>query len=358
MLSAPRRGRGPARWIKTNLFGTVPDGVVTVALLGSLLWALQAFFDWAVVHAVGFTGSEQECRAREGACWAAVGNNIGLFLFGTYPAADRWRPATALALIVLSFAAAFVPALRRWSILLPLYASSVVFVATLLLGGGWSGLSAVDPDIIGGITLTFFICWIALPLALPAALVLALARQSTYAAIRLAATGYIEIVRGLPLIVVLFMAAVLFPLFVAGGASTAKVFRAMLGIGLFAAAYLAEVLRGGLQAIPREQITAAQSLGLRYWQIQFHIVLPQVFPIVVRPLSGMYINFFKNTSLVSVIGLFELTGITTIVITKPEWAPFSEETYLLVAFVYVLCCWAMSRLATNIEKQISTFREK
>jgi general L-amino acid transport system permease protein len=331
---------------------------VTIALIAALAWVSWRLTRWVVLDAVSFAGSSEECRAAHGACWAAVGNNLYLFLFGTYPAADRWRPAAALLIILVSFSILFVRRLRRWNLVLPVYGASLAVVLLLLLGGYWAGLPPIDPDIIGGLMLTFLICWVALPIALPLGLILALARQSAFPAIRVVAVSYIELVRGLPLIVVLFMAAVLFPLFVEGGSSMAKVFRAMIGICLFAAAYLAEVIRGGLQAIPGEQLKAAAALGLRYWQIQFRIVLPQVFPIVVRPLSGMYISFFKNTSLISVIGLFELTGITTIVITKPEWAPFSEETYVIVGLVYIVCCWAISRAATSLEQQLSAFNER
>ena len=350
--------RGAVRGVRSNLFSSVPDALITVIISAALVWACWSLFRWGILEAVGFWGSSQECRGAQGACWAAIGSNIHLFLFGTYPIVEQWRPIVAFVIIAVSFSLIMFPRFRRWKVVLPVYTSSVAMVLVLLLGGGWSRLSQVDADVIGGLMLTFFICWVALPMALPIALILALARQSPMPAIRVMAVSYIELVRGLPLIVVLFMAAVLFPLFFESGSSMAKVFRAMLGICLFAAAYLAEVIRGGLQAIPSEQLKAAESLGLRYWQIQRKIVLPQVFPIVVRPLSGMYISFFKNTSLVSVIGLFELVGITTIVITKPEWAPFSEETYLIVGLVYALCCWAMSRLATSLERQLMSFAER
>lgn len=346
------------RRIRSSLFATFSDTIVTITLAVGLGWVCWKLSHWAFLDAVNFTGSAAECRTVSGACWAAVGNNLHLFLFGTYPSRDRWRPAAALILIVACFCLLFIRPIRRWDIVLPLYGFSLGLVLLLLLGDDRLGIPKIDADTIGGLILTFFISWMALPVALPIALVLALARQSNLPAIRVLAVSYIELVRGLPLIVVLFMAAVLFPLFTEGGSSMPKSFRAMIGISLFAAAYLAEVIRGGLQAIPREQLKAAEALGLRYWQIQFKIVLPQVFPIIVRPMAGMYISFFKNTSLISVIGLFELTGITTIVITKPEWAPFSEETYVIVGLVYIVCCWAISRLASSIERQLSAFNER
>jgi general L-amino acid transport system permease protein len=353
----PRIGKltSMRRSIKTNLFAGPVDTIVTVALVSGLLWTLWHSVQWALLNAVGFFGSSEQCRVARGACWAAVGNNLDLLLFGTYPAAERWRPAAALILIAVCFSLLFLRRFRKWQLVLPVYAVCSGLVLLLLLGSSWSGIPRIDADIIGGLTLTFFISLIALPMALPLALVLALARQSELPAIRVAAISYIELVRGLPLIVVLFMAAVLFPLFLEGGVSMAKVFRAMLCLWLFAAAYLAEVIRGGLQSISKGQINAAKALGLRYWQTQFLVVLPQILPIVARPIAGMYITFFKNTSLISVIGLFEITGITTIIIAKPEWAPFSEETYLIVGLVYILCCLAISRLASSLEQQFSNF---
>jgi general L-amino acid transport system permease protein len=317
------------------------------------LWRLTK---WAIVDAVGFSGSSDQCRTSTGACWAAIGSNLNLFLYGIYPSADRWRAGFALATMVVAFLLLFVPRLRRLPIVVALYIVSSSTVLVLLLGCTPLGLAPVDADSVGGLMLTLFIAWIALPLALPLGLLLALSRQSALPALRIAAVTYIETIRGLPLVVVLFAAAVLLPLFVDGDVSTTKVFRVIACVCVFASAFFAEVVRGGLQAISDEQFKAAKSLGLGYWQTHLLVVLPQVAPIVARPIAGMMITLFKNTSLVSVIGLFEMTGITTIVITKPEWAPFSEETYIAVGVVYIAFCLAISSLATRLERQFSVTR--
>jgi general L-amino acid transport system permease protein len=340
-------------WIRKNLFANAFDSLLTIALLYFVLQGAWTTVKWGVLNGVGFNGTPQACDAGTGACWAAVGNNLFLFLFGTYPAEARWRAGAALLIVLLSFSTFIFRPIRRARVAIPIYVVSVGTILTLLSGGGFSRLEQIDLDLIGGFLLTWFIAWIALPMALPLAVMLALARQSTLPAISMLAAGFIDLVRGLPMIVVLFFAAVMLPLFVEGGANMPKVVRAIIGIIIFAAAYQAEVIRGGLQAIPTGQYEAAYGLGLSYWYVQTRIVLPQVFPIVVRPMAGQYIGFFKNTSLVSVIGLFELTGITTIVITKPEWTSFSTETYLVVGFIYLVCCQFISLIANSVERQFS-----
>jgi general L-amino acid transport system permease protein len=343
--------RSGTRWVRANLFGTWLDAIITFLLLIGGGVAAWGFIQWAAIGAVGIYGSAEECRAETGACWAVLGNNLGLFLFGTYPSAQRWRAALSIGLMVGLFMALYVAVFRTWWVVFAGYLISTAGVLWLLFGGAY--LTVVDVDLLGGFALTLLICWLALPAALPLGVLLALARQSEFPAIKALSTVYIEIVRGLPLVVVLFLSSVVFPLFLEGGTTLPKVFRAALAICLFAAAYVAEVVRGGLQAIPKSQYEAARALGLGYWRIQANIILPQVVPISIRPLSGMYITFFKNTSLISVIGLYELTGITTVIITRPEWTIFAIETYLAIGAVYVGCCWAISGLATRLEGKLT-----
>ena len=190
----------------------------------------------------------------------------------------------------------------------------------------------------------------------PIALLLALARQGRLPAVGTAAAIYIDLVRGIPLIVILFLSATVVPLMLPSDLVVAKVLRASICITLFAAAFLAEVIRGGLQSLPKGQYQAADALGLRYWQAQFLIVLPQIIPVIARPASGIYITLFKNTSLISVIGLFEITGIASIVSSKPEWSPFSTEIYVVVGAVYVLFCSVLSSLSSSIERQFDRTR--
>jgi general L-amino acid transport system permease protein len=343
--------------VRKDLFSSWLDTIITLVVALGLVAAVWRLTRWAVIEAVGFAGTSEQCRRAAGACWAAVGNNFYLFLYGIYPSADRWRAGVALVIVIAAFLLLFLRRLRRLPTIAGIYAVSAPLVLFLLLGFAPLGLRPIDADSVGGLTLTLFISWIALPLALPLGLLLALARQSTLPAISVAAVVYIEFIRSLPLIVVLFAASVLLPLFIDGDVTMTKVFRVMLCVCLFAAAFFAEVIRGGLQAIPVEQFEASKALGLGYWKTQSLVVLPQITPIVARPLAGMMIALFKNTSLVSVIGLFEMTGITTIVITKPEWAPFSEETYVAIGLVYIAFCLMISALATDLERQLSAVQK-
>jgi len=236
---------------------------------------------------------------------------------------------------------------------LPANLLAVALAFVLVVGAPVLGLQAVDLDLTGGFLLTALLVIVSLPLALPFAVVLALGRRSTLPAVRAVCTIVIEGVRALPMVVVLFLVSVMLPLLLRGGFDLPKVLRAMIGISVFAAAYQAEVIRGGLQAIPRGQIEAAQALGLGYLAIQWKIVLPQVLAIVVRPLSGVTVTFFKDTSLVGVIGLFELTGIGAIIITKPEWTGYSTEIYLALGAVYYLLCASIAGAARAAERALT-----
>jgi len=336
-------------WVKKNLFRTWIDGTITV-IFALLLWNVGgAFLDWALLSAVFTAETGAECRGLEGACWAVVWENIYLFIHGTYPSEERWRAFAAIALLLAPITPLFFPRLRRakrWILLSYLSLLAAFVVST---GAAAPFLSKVDIDLFGGLLLTLTLSIVALPLAFPIGILLALGRRSELPALRALSTVYIEVVRGLPMVVILFLASVILPLLVEGELNLDKVYRAILGITLFCAAYQAEVIRGGLQAIPAGQIEAAQALGLPYWQIQRHIVLPQALRIVISPMVGILILFFKDTSLVSIIGLFELTGILAVVTTNSQWIGYSMETYVAVGFVYWVFAFAMSRVGRRLE---------
>jgi general L-amino acid transport system permease protein len=344
-------------WTRKNLFCSLLDGAVTIVFVSVATYFGLRFLNWALVNATGF-GSVSSCNVNAGACWVAVTDNINLFLFGTYPVEARWRALFVLCLIVGSFCLLFRPELRRFRFCIALYFASVALAFVMLIGWKPIGLAPVDADRIGGVVLTVVLSWVALPLSLPFALFLALGRQSELPVIRAMAISYIEIVRGLPMVVVLFLASVILPLLFQGGLNVQAVFRALFAITLFSAAYQAEVIRGGLQSVSEGQVEAGKSLGLSYWAIQLKIVVPQALSAVVRPMAGVIVLFVKDTSLVSVVGLFELAGITSIVITKPEWTPFSIETYLFASAIYVTLCLAVSRLASNVEHEVTAFRRR
>ena len=319
--------------------------LVLIVLVGKFLFW---FVDWAFLDAV-WRPDTKACRAAEGACWGFIADKHRFILFGTYPYDEHWRPAVAtllfVALWVLSgFRYFWRPALMAiWAVGLSLIG--------ILMWGGVLGMPFVENDRWGGLVLTFILFTFGVAFAFPFAIVLALARRSGMPAIRALAVGYIELVRGVPLISLLFMASVMLPLFLPEGVSIDKLLRAQLALTLFAAAYLAEVVRGGLQAIPQHQYEAADALGLTYCQRTRAVVLPQALRIAVPRLASTFIGFFKNTSLVVVIGLFDFLSTVKVSLNEPAWTGFGVEAYLFAAIVYFVFCYAMSLYSRRLEQR-------
>jgi general L-amino acid transport system permease protein len=355
---APVRTEGVVPWIRANLFGDVKSGIATLVILALGLYYLPGFFKWAVFNAVLVTDANA-CQAARGtgACWAVVVEKFRLIVFGRYPYEQQWRPELAtlilLALLVASCIRYF------WKPWLTLAWVVVVPAFFMLMGGGWFGLESVPTDQWGGLPLTIMLATFGIVLAYPLAIVVALGRRSTLPAIRTLCIVYIELVRGVPLISVLFMASFMFPLFMPVGKTPDVLLRVLAGITLFSAAYLAEVVRGGLQAIPKGQIEAAQSLGLTYWQTQRKIVLPQALAMVVPGIMNSFIAIFKDTSLVTIVSLYELTGALGLALNSDaNWRPFKIEGSLFITLIYFAFCFAMSRYSLWIEKQLNVSRKR
>lgn len=338
-------------WLRRNLFGSWPDGIVTLLLGAFLLWLLVGFLRWAVFDAVLVDPTGEACRAAQqqagGACWAVLAEKGRFLLFGTYPYELHWRPALAVATVALTLFAVTRRALWGAPLLVVGMAGALLTFA-LMQGAGV--LVAVPAELWGGLPLTLILALAGLVLAFPLAILLALARTGSLPVLRWLATGFIELVRGVPLISVLFMAAVMVPLLLPPGISIDKLLRALLGFALFAAAYLAEVIRGGLQAIPQGQREAASALGLGYWQAARLIVLPQALRHVIAPLVNTAIGFFKDTSLVIIIGLFDLLATAKAAVADPEWRSAYREIYLLVALVYFLFCFWAARYGRQLDR--------
>jgi general L-amino acid transport system permease protein len=316
-------------------------------LAAGLLAAALPFLRWAILDAV-WRPDPAACRAAHGACWGFIVDKHRFILFGTYPYEEQWRPALAtmllLGLWVLS-------AMRRfWKPgLIVAWLAGLAAIA-ILMWGGMPGLPYVENERWGGLILTLLLATFGLAAAFPLSIVLALGRRSNLPAIRAICIVYIELIRGVPLISLLFMASVMLPLFLPGGVSIDKLLRAQLALVLFAAAYLAEVVRGGLQAIPRGQYDASSSLGLDYWRQMRFVVLPQALSIAVPALANTFIGFFKDTSLVLVIGLFDLLSTIKLGLTEPAWSGFGVEAYLFAALVYFAFCFAISRYSRRFEQ--------
>ncbi len=335
------------RWLRDNFFGGWASSIATVVLAVVLFKGIVALLGWAVVDAV-WRPDANACRAAEGACWGFIAEKHRFILFGTYPYEEHWRPALASLVLVGLWAASLMKAF--WKKSLVLFWLAGLAVIGILMWGGLPGLPYVENERWGGLILTLLLTTFGLACAFPLAVLLALARRSGMPVLEGLAVGFIELVRGVPLISLLFMASVMLPLFLPPGMSIDKLLRAQIAMILFAAAYLAEVVRGGLQAIPESQYEMADALGLTYWQKTLHVVLPQALRISVPPLVNTFIGFFKDTSLVLIIGLFDLLSTLKVSLNDPAWAGSGVEAYVFAAAVYFAFCFAMSRYSRRLER--------
>jgi general L-amino acid transport system permease protein len=314
---------------------------------------------WSVPYSSTGIAETAVCQNLKGvgACWAVIADKYRLILFGRYPYDEQWRPA----LVVLIFIGLYiVSAMRRfWRKELALIWIGALTVVGVLMWGGILGLAPVTNDFWGGLPITLILATFGLAFGFPLAIFVALGRRSTQLpAVKVLCVVYVELIRGVPLISVLFMASVMFPLFMPAGVNVDKLLRAQIAIILFAAAYLAEVIRGGLQALPKGQTEAADALGLSYWKKTAFIVLPQALRLVIPPLVNTFIGFFKDTSLVLIIGLFDLLTMGKVALSDPPWQSFSTEVYIGVGLIYIAFCYAMSRYSRGLERELSASRRR
>ncbi|TSA16032.1 MAG: amino acid ABC transporter permease [Betaproteobacteria bacterium] len=349
---APVKTEGVLPWMRANLFGNWVNSLVTALIAVAIGYAASAFLSWGLVNAV-FAPSADQCQAARGsgACWGVIVEKFRIIIFGRYPYAEQWRPEIGtillLGLLIMSCIRRF---WKPW--LVPAWIV-VLFAFFSLMGGGRLGLSDVGSDQWGGLPLTIMLATLSIVFAYPLAILVALGRMSTLPAIRSLCIIYVELIRGVPLISVLFMASFMFPLFLPVGKSPDVLLRVLVGITLFSAAYLAEVVRGGLQAIPKGQVESSQSLGLTYWQTQRKIVLPQALAMVVPGIVNSFIAIFKDTSLVTIVSLYELTGAMGLALnSEADWRPFKIEGYLFITLIYFVFCFSMSRYSLWIEHQV------
>ncbi len=348
----PRRQLGALAWLHRRLFDGPLNTALTLILVALLALLLPPLFSWAILHAV-YGADNDACRAAygSGACWGVVAEKGRLIVFGRYPYAEQWRPLLASLLLVAALAAS---GMRRFWNLRLLWAWALALGGFyLLMRGGVFGLSGVETDRWGGLPLTLMLSAVSLAVAFPLAVLVALGRQSHLPAIRTLCVVYVETIRGVPLISLLFMASFVLPLFMPNGRMDVLL-RVLIGMTLFSAAYLAEVVRGGLQAIPKGQIEAAQALGLTYWQMQRKIVLPQALRMVVPAIVNTFIGAFKDTSLVTIVSLYDLTGAVQLALGDANWRKFFLEGQLFAAAIYFVACFTMSRYSRWLEAHLNT----
>ena len=340
-------------WLRRNLFADWISALITLALLWVGVSLLIDVSDWAFFNAV-YRPDAEACHQLKhaGACWGMIAEKYPLILFGRYPHAEQWRALCAILILLALLLGSAHP--RAWSRWLPLAWLFGLGACGLCLKGGFAGLTPVDSELWGGLPLTLLLTVAGIGGAFPLALLIAFGRRSSLAVVRILLTWYVELVRGIPLIPVLFLASFLFPLFLPAGVSIDVLLRVLAAIVLFAAAYLSEVIRGGLESIPAGQYEAALALGFGAWQAQRLIILPQALRAVVPSIMNSTIALFKDTSLVTVVSLFDLTGALSLALAgDAQWRPFHLEGYLLIGAIYWLGCFAMSRYSVWIESRLS-----
>jgi general L-amino acid transport system permease protein len=349
----PRASRGPFAWLRANLFNSVPNTILTLGAVWFLAVTVPPLIRWGLIDAIWHADSGRACRG-DGACWAFVGEKLRFILFGRFPYEEQWRPLVVIAVFVALILASCDR--RLWGRRLAVLWLAGLVVVGVLMWGGVLGMSYVETALWNGLPLTLILAVVGMALAFPLAILLALGRRSRLPAVRALSVAYIELIRGVPLITVLFMASVMLPLFLPTGMTIDKLLRAQVAFILFAAAYLAEIVRGGLQAIPKGQYEAADALGLGYWQTTRLIILPQALALVIPPLVNTFIGTFKDTSLVIVIGLFDLLGTANAALTDANWRGFYAEAYLFIAAIYFGFCFFMSRYSQMLEREFNKGR--
>jgi general L-amino acid transport system permease protein len=338
------------RWSRANLFNTPLNAVLTLAIAALLLRFLPGLVQWAVLRASLHVPDDRACAAAGGACWAFIADWFRFLVFGRYPYAEQWRPALVVVIFVALLLVSFSRRLAgRW---LALAWVLGLGAAALLMRGGVLGLPYVETELWNGLPLTLMLAAGGLGASFPLALLLALGRRSHLPVLRVISTAYIEAVRGVPFIAWLFLMLVLLPLFLPPGLVIAKLWRAEIAFALFIAAYLAEVVRGGLQAIPRGQHEAADALGLGYGAKTLRVILPQALALTIPAQVNTFIGAFKDTALISIIGLFDLLQDTNTALNDPAWRMAYVEGYVFTAAVYFAFCYSMSLYSRRLERQL------
>ena len=341
--------------INKNLNSSNYNAMLSLIVIFVLIKYVPPALNWTFFDA-NFLGNTKEDCTGDGACWVFVKVWFNRFMYGMYPNPEQWRINTSFLVLLVSIISIFVlpQKFKKYIILFLLFIFPII--ALNLISGGVFGLKWIETGAWGGLSLTFIVSAFALIFCFPIGVFLALGRRSDLPAVKYSSIGFIELWRGVPLITVLFMSAVMFPMFLPDGTYMDKLMRVIIAITLFEAAYMAEVVRGGLQALPRGQYDAAQSLGMGYWRMHFLVILPQALKLVIPGIANTFLALVKDTPLIFVVGLLELAGMIGLAKTNPKWLGMAAEGYVFAAFVFWVICFAMSRYSQNLEKKLSTER--
>ncbi len=341
--------------INKNLNSSNFNAVLSLIVIFILLKYVPPALNWTFFDA-NFLGNTKEDCTGDGACWVFVKVWFNRFMYGMYPNAEQWRINISFLILFGSIISIFIlpQNFKKYIILFLLFIFPII--ALNLISGGIFNLKWIETGAWGGLSLTFIVSAFALIFCFPIGVFLALGRRSDLPAIKYSSISFIELWRGVPLITVLFMSAVMFPMFLPDGTYMDKLMRVIIAITLFEAAYMAEVVRGGLQALPRGQYDAAKSLGMGYWRMHFLVILPQALKLVIPGIANTFLALVKDTPLIFVVGLLELAGMIGLAKTNPKWLGMAAEGYVFAAFVFWVICFAMSRYSQNLEKKLSTER--
>lgn len=353
VLPSPAKDHNLVAWARRNLFSSWINGIVTLVLLYLVIPQLYHMVMWALVKADWIGDNRNQCVSG-GACWVFVYARFNSFIYGFYPEDQLWRVNWVYVLAAIQIGALLYRNTPRKGIWAAVFFLIFPFVVYFLLHGGSFGLPVVETSKWGGLLLTLLLGIVGTVGALPIGILLALGRRSELPIIKALCVVFIEFWRAVPLITVLFMASVMLPLFLSGEVNMDKLLRALIGIILFESAYVAEVIRGGLQAIPKGQYEAAKALGLSFWKSTGLIIMPQALKITIPSLMNTFIELFKDTSLVTIIGLFDLLAVAKAGLADPAWLGFSTEAYTFVALVFWIFCFSMSRYSMYLEKLLHT----
>lgn len=355
-LPPPNQQPGAVKWVRENLFSSIGNSIVTVIGLIFLYLVIPPIIQWAVIDSV-VLGAESrlECQAinPDGACWAFIYRRWGQFVYGFYPDPERWRVNLSFLFVAIIIAIALVEKIRAIKGALWVALALVVACAILIVGGLF-GLERVPTNKFGGFMLTLIIGLTGIFASLPIGIVLALSRISSLPIFSVFATMFIEFIRGVPLITLLFIASTLLSYFLPPGTNFDLLVRVLIMVTLFSAAYLAEVIRGGLAAIPKGQYEAADALGLSYWKSMRLVILPQALKISIPGIVSSFIGLFKDTTLVLIIGLLDPLGIGQASISDANWIGLGDELYVFIALFFFVFCFGMSRYSLYLERKLHT----
>lgn len=351
----PRRQLpGPIQWVRENLFSSLFNSILTLVALALIYQTVVPFVEWAIINAAWSGQGREACLPfADGACWPFIIERSGQIVYGFYEQSERWRVDIVFLLLGVGLAWLMVPRLPSKGVVGALMLSVFPFAAFVLLVGGL-GLAPVPIERWGGLMITLVVAVTGIVASLPLGILLALGRRSELPVVRGLSIAFIELWRGVPLITVLFMAANMLPLFMPDGITINKLLSALIAVALFSSAYMAEVVRGGLQAVGKGQYEAAAALGLGYWRTMLFVILPQAIRLCLPNIVGNFIGLMKDTSLVSIIGFLDLLGIIQAGNSDAEWAtPNTAMTgYVFLGAVFWLICYSMSRYARALETKL------